>query len=379
MVLRALGLALVLALGGSGCASPAGAEGAPRAPLGEVWVSAQQLQHHPVAITAAAEHEIHASITVSGKIAFDDLKVAHVFSPVTGRVTAILAQPGQRVKRGDALARISSPEVGSAYADVVKAQADLTATEHEWQRQQLLVKDHAGSRRDYENAEDNYRKANAELRRAQQKTHLLRSGSVNQVTQEYTLRAPIDGDVVARTNVNMGTEVTGQYGIGNAIELFTIGVLDRVWVVGDVFEADLPRVRRGEPVTVSVISYPDTPFVGEVEWVAGALDPQSRTAKVRCSVANPRRELKPEMAATIAIAAPGTNYLAVPRDAIVRLGDATVVFIEAGETPSGQRRFERRPVTLLDDETDPFVAVTHGLTAGDRIVSSGASTLAAVM
>src|SRR5262249_36259474 len=156
----------------------------------------------------------HASVAAGGKVTFDDLKVTHVYSPVTGRVTRVLANPGQRVKKGTPLCAIASPDVGTAFSDVAKANADLQAAEHEYRRQQELLEATAAAPKALENAEDNYRKAKAEYDRARQKAQLLRSGSVDTVTQEYTLRAPIDGEVIAR-NVNPGIEVQGQYSGGN--------------------------------------------------------------------------------------------------------------------------------------------------------------------
>jgi cobalt-zinc-cadmium efflux system membrane fusion protein len=369
-----LGVCGVLAVGATGCDAPARASEPRRPPSGEVWLTARQLQDSKVAVAAARREEVSPMVAAGGKVTFDDLRVAHVFSPVTGRISQVIAQPGQRVKKGDPLARISSPDVGSAYADVVKAQADLIAAEHDFNRQKELFEAHAGSRKDYEVAEDNFRKAKAEFNRAQQKTRLLRSGSIDSVTQEYTLRAPIDGDVIAR-NVNPGTEVQGQYSSGNAIELFTIGELDVVWVLADVFEVDLARVQQGSAVKVKVIAYPDQVFEGKVEWIADALDPVSRTAKLRAAIPNPKKLLKPEMYANVTIAAPGKPALAVPRTAVFRLGEQTVVFVEKGRTPAGELRFERRPVTV-DEEAAGLLPVTHGLTEGERVVTAGVAILA---
>src|SRR5207248_5152243 len=104
---------------------------------------------------------------------FDDLRVFHAFSPVTGRVVRIDAQPGQRVKKGQSLAVIESPDVGNAFSDLAKAHADLTAAEHDYKRQKELFDAHAASQKDYEAALDNYQKAKAELSRAQKKASLL--------------------------------------------------------------------------------------------------------------------------------------------------------------------------------------------------------------
>src|SRR5262249_36720888 len=155
------------------------------------------------------------------------------------------------------------------------------------------------------------------------------------------------------------------------LELFTIGELDRVWVLADVFEMDLAKVKVNAPVTVKVVAYPNDTFEGKVQWVSGALDPATRTAKVRCSIANPDRKLKPEMYATASIGIDEHQALAVPRTAVLRLGEQTVVFVDAGQAPGGLLKFERRPVTVDEGESGGFVPVTHGLERGEKVVASG--------
>ncbi|HEY7954274.1 MAG TPA: efflux RND transporter periplasmic adaptor subunit, partial [Polyangia bacterium] len=313
-----------------------------------------------------------------GKVTFDDLHVSHVFSPVTGRVVKIEAQPGQRVKKGAPLCTIESPDVGSAFSDLAKAQADLVAAQHDFQRQTELFQAHAGSQKDYESAQDSFGKAKAEYERAKKKAQMLRGGSADAVNQEYTLRALIDGEVIART-INPGTEVQGQYSGGNAVELFTIGDLDSVWVLADVFEMDLAKVKTGSRATVKVVAYPNKVFDGIVDWVSGTLDPASRTAKVRCKIKNPLHELKPEMYATVSITVAERQALAIPRSAMLRLGDQTVVFVETGNAPGARLRFERRPVAVDEDEGGDYLPVTHGLSAGEHVVTSGAVLLSGML
>ncbi len=361
---------LLLAAASGGCKSGATEARAPQVPAGEVWLTPQEVKNANLSIVAVSAENVGGMIPASGRVTFDDLRVSHVFSPVTGRVVRILAQPGQRLKKGDALCAIVSPDVGSAFADLGKGQADLIAAEHEFKRQRELYQAHAGSQRDFETAEDNYGKAKAELERAQQKARLFRAGTVDRVTQEYTLKALIDGEVIAR-NVNPGQEVQGQYSGGTALELYTIGELDRVWVLADVFEMDLAKVKVGAPVMVKVVAYLNDTFEGKVQWVSGALDPASRTAKVRCSIANPERKLKPEMYATASIAIDQRRTLAVPKTAVLRLGEQTVVFVDSGQAPGGLLKFERRPVMVDEDEGSGFVPVTHGLEPGEKIVASG--------
>ncbi len=368
-----------LALPLAGCRSaPAASNNLPQPPDGEVWLTQQQIRDAKVQIEAVARHTVGNEITTSGKVSFDDLRVAHIFSPVTGRIQRILAEPGTRVKKGAALATIESPDVGNAFADVGKAQADLIAAQHDLQRQKELYEAHAGSQRDYESAQDNFSKAKAEMERAKQKARLFRASSADAVSQEFTLRAPIEGEVIARA-VNPGAEVQGQYSGGTAVELFTVGELDSVWVFADVFEMDLARVKVGAPVSIKVVAYPDKVFAGKVDWIASALDPVNRTARVRCSIPNPSRELKPEMYATVSIAVDAPEVAAMPRSALLRIGDQTVAFVELGSAPDGRLKFSRRIVAVNEDEGSDYLPIVRGLNLGDQIVTSGAILLSGML
>lgn len=344
----------------------------------EALLTPQQMQSLHIAAAPVEEREVGGELTTSGRIAFDDLRVGHVFSPVTGRVTSIRAQPGDRVQKGAPLAGIQSPDLGSAIADLRKAEADLVAAEHELRRQKELFAAHAGAQRDLEVAEDNERKARAELNRARQKGRLLHGGGVDSATQEFLLRSPIAGEIIAR-NVNPGQEIQGQYSGGTSQELFTVGSLDEVWVYADVFETDLSQVKLDAPVSVAVVAYPGRKFEGKVDWISGSLDPTTRTARVRSTLPNHERELKPEMYATVAIEVPRVRALSIPRDAVLRLGDQTVVFALVGTNESGMTRFARKVVKVDETVTGPFLPVLKGLTPGERIVVHGGLVLSGLL
>jgi cobalt-zinc-cadmium efflux system membrane fusion protein len=346
---------------------------------GLLRVTAKQLERSGIRVDRVGDEEVSDSLVAGARIAFDDLRVGHVFSPVTGRIARVLAAPGARVARGAPLVTIVSPDVGAAYSDALKAEADEVAASHEAARQRELFAAHAGSRKDLEAAEATLRKADAELERARQKVRLLSAGSFDRVTQEYTLRSPVDGVVVAR-GASPGLELQGQWsGAGTPVELFTIGAQDPLWIVGDVYEMDLPHVRPGQAVDVRVPAWPGRAFHGRVEWVSDVVDPATRTAKVRCTVPNRDGALRPEMAPVMTIALPARRRLAVPRDAVVRLGDDTVVFVLAERTPSGDLLFRRRQVVVGDDRPNGQVPLVDGVAPGEQVVVSGAIFLAGLL
>ena len=351
----------------AGCEHKSAAESPPSAPPGEAWLTPEQVTKANLVIEPAIEHEVGAMIVASGRITFHDEKVSHVFSPVSGRVSDIRAQLGQRVKKGDLLAVIQSSDMSQVSSDLGKAEADLIAAEHDYQRKKDLLEAHAGSKSDFEVSEDNYRKARAEMERARSKAALFRTGS--KVGGGFGLTSRIDGEVIAK-GVSPGMEVQGQYGTGGAIELFTIGELDTVWMLAEVFEMDLPRVKAKAKVTVKAVSYPNKTFDGEVDWVSGSFDPGTRTAKVRCTFPNAERLLKPEMYVTASIAAAGTKALAVRRTAVQHMGEVTVVYIEDGLAPNNTVKFRRVVVVVDEDEDGDYIPVTKGLKPGDKVVAA---------
>jgi cobalt-zinc-cadmium efflux system membrane fusion protein len=370
-------LAMVLALAALSCNRHAGSKTEARAepPPGEVWLTDAQVTEAKIKVAPLEEQDVDDVILTSGKVAFDDAHVSHVFSPVSGKVTRIEAKVGQRVKKGDVLAILESPDIGIASADLQKAEADRITAEHDLERQTELLAAHATSQRDFEQATDSYRKAKAEVERAKQKALLFRAGSAGTVTQTYAIRAEIEGEVVAK-NVSPGGEVQGQYGGGTAVELFTIGELDRLWVVADVYEMDTARVKVGSRVNIKLFSMPNKVFPAKIEWVSGTLDPSTRTAKVRCVLDNTERTLKPEMYATLYIAVDERKALAIPRSALLRLGEQTSVFVEKGRSSDGRRVFARVPVVVDEAEGGKWLPLTKGPERGVLIVTEGTILLA---
>ena len=350
----------------------------PQAPPGQVWLTPDQIKEAHISVKPIGLEDVDDTILASGRVSFADVKVSHVFSPVTGRVMGVKALLGQKLKKGDPLAVIQSPDIGQFSADYAKAIADLAATERDFKREKELWEKHATSQKDFENAEDAFRKARAERDRAGQKAAMLHSGAIDTVSQTFTLVAPVNGEVLVR-NLSAGVEVQGQYSGGTSQELFTIGELDEVWVIADVYELDMSRVTVGSPASVKVVAYPDKTFEGKVDWVSGMLDPASRTAKVRCTFANPDRYLKPEMYATITISVEERRELAIPKGSAIRLGEKTLVYVQRGSAPDGRLVFEMLPVEIDEGEGGKWLPVSKGLAAGDKVVTAGTVLLSGMM
>ena len=187
------------------------------------------------------------------------------------------------------------------------------------------------------------------------------------------LRSPIAGEIVAR-HANPGLEVQGQYANGgassNVVELFTIGELDQLWLIGDVFEMDVPRVDEGDAVALHVDGVAE-PLHGKVDWVADVLDPVMHTAKIRCVIDNSKRLLRPEMYERVDVAVPPVDRMIVPRSAVMRVDGETIVFVKTGKTRAsdGGVEFLRRKVIANLDDNAASVSVLQGLAVGDEVAS----------
>jgi cobalt-zinc-cadmium efflux system membrane fusion protein len=338
------------------------------APPGEVWITAQSADDAGITTTRAEEHEI-GSVVTAARVAFDDEHVAHVFSPLGGRVVSVSVRLGQKVKKGDALATIDSPEARAVVGEVRKAEADLIAADHDFKRQKDLCR-HCTTR-EVEAVEDNYRAARAKAANAWAKAKLMDALVV--ARDGYVLRAIIDGEVLA-LHASPDLPVPDQPTGDNVVPLFTIGDVARVWALGEVHEMDLLRVAAGQKVTLKVPAHPDQVFEGKVDWVSSKLDPTTRLGRVRCTLANPTGVLQPEASGTLIIST-SEKKLAVPVSSVVRQGEQSVVFVRAGEGPGGTLRFVRRTVEVVDGVLGEWLPVLEGVRPGEEVVARGALLL----
>jgi cobalt-zinc-cadmium efflux system membrane fusion protein len=155
----------------------------------------------------------------------------------------------------------------------------------------------------------------------------------------------------------------------------TAGRQGRLWVLAEVKEPDLSQVKVGSPVRVTVATHPDKVFIGEVDVISGAIDPVTHTATVRCVFDNSAHLLEPDTNGSVAIETQGRKALAIPRAAVLHLGDkATVIVVnmQAG-------RYERRTVVVDELEMGDWVPVLSGLEPGAKILSEGAQLVSEIL
>ena len=280
-----------------------------------------------------------------GRVAVNETRVRKVNLKVDGFVEKLFVDyTGKLVRRGDPLFALYSPDLLSAeqeYLLAVRTRQQLGASP----AGEDLV---ASARRRLELWD--IPKSEIESLERTQTPH-----------RTLTLTSPIAGVVTAKNVVQGSRLAAGETPL-------EITDLSEVWVLADAHESDLPRVRLGTPVTLTLEAVPNRVFSGKVLFIEPVLDPKTRTVKVRLAFANPRGDLRPEMFGEVVFHARPHQGLRVPLDSVIDSGDRKVVFVAGGDG-----RFEPREVKAGDMAGD-LVEVTEGLRAGEQVVV-GASFL----
>jgi len=317
-----------------------------------------------IASLSLIQHPLLEPLT--GKITYNESVTSRISSPVAGRVIAAPVALGTQVQPGSTLLELDSPDVAAAEADYAKAQADLTLASKGFNRQRELYAGKAVSRKDLEQAQDNFNAARSEVQRAQNRLKNLHISS-GKSDGRFALRSPVPGVVVER-NVNPGIEVRPD----RDAPLFVVSDTKKLTLLMAVFEVNLRKIRLGQKVSISVPAYPGEIFSATVEYIGQVLDEKTRTVQVRCDLPNADGRLLPGMYATITVESdPGDRAIVIPLTAVFTEGDADFVFIALDEN-----HYQRRPVEIGLRLKDKAV-ITQGLQPNEQLVTEGALTLRA--
>jgi cobalt-zinc-cadmium efflux system membrane fusion protein len=334
-------------------------------------------------IQPVTERAFRAEHVTEGKIAVDEDRSTPVFSPYAGRVTKLLARPGDSVTQGQALFVIEAADTVQAQHDFVaasgglnKAKSALDLAQLQDKRAKDLFEGRAVPLKDYQQtqatliqAQNDLRSAQTALEAARNKLRILglteetiaafqEQGRIN---PETTILAPIAGTVVQR---KIGP---GQYvNAGASDPVFVIGDLSTVWLTAFVRETDASAVAVGQEMTFNLLALPSRTLTARINYVATAIDPATRRLMVRATVDNAGGQLKPEMFATVTIYAPGDQpSVGVPKQALIYEGSEVRVWV-AHEDKTIELRQIKTGLTNGD-----LVEVHGNLKSGEQIVTKG--------
>jgi RND family efflux transporter MFP subunit len=358
---------------GNSTASPA--PGTPPATDPVITLTPDAIQRAGIVLATVTTGPDALALRLPGVVEANAYKQVVVTPLLGGRLTRVLAELGQTVRAGQPLAQIFSPELAEAETRFVSARAELDAHERELQRTEKLVEIGSASRQEMERLHAEHTAKLTAVESARSRLQLLglsaaaiaNLGPGKDVGALATVSAPIAGVITERTaNAGLNVDTTAK--------LFTVVDLSTVWVVADVYEKDLSRVHVGAATSVTTRAFPDSVLHGRVSYIDPQVNAETRTAKLRVEVPNPRQELRLGMFADVSVDAAGQSTVALlPRTAVQNVGDRTVVYVADPKQPG---RFVERDVRL-GDRSGNDVAVLGGVQPGDTIVAEGSFNLRA--
>ncbi len=264
---------------------------------------------------------IEDELNLSGEVSFNDDKVVRVMSLVSGQVTAVKASLGDRVKAGQTLAIIRSFEIGNSSADARSAAVDVDIAQKNVAKAESMFKIGMISERDYQQTQQDYQKAQTALEKAKTVSSIYGAGAGT--NGEIVIKAPTSGYILEK-KIHAGSSVRND----NSDNLFTIGNLNEVWVLANVFESDVAKVREGYEAKVKVLAYPDKTFTGKIDKISSVLDPTNKVMKVRIRLSNSEGLLKPQMFANVIMSnTESVKALMIPSSAVIFQGGSNHVVI----------------------------------------------------
>ncbi len=334
-------------------------------------------------IQPVTKRAFRAEHVTEGKIAVDEDRSTPVFSPYAGRVTKLLARPGDRVVQGQPLFVIEAADTVQAQNDFIaamtglnKARSALDLAQLQHKRAKDLFEGKAVPLKDYQQAEANLIQAQNDLRSTQTALEAARNklrilgftdeaistfqdkGSIN---REITIFSPITGTVVQR-KIGPGQYVNS----GASDPVFVIGDLSTVWLTAFVRETDASNVSVGQEISFNVLALPGRALTARINYVSAAIDPATRRLLVRATIDNKEDRLKPEMFANVTIySASDHPAIGVPKQALIYEGDQVRVWV-AHEDKTIELRQIKPGLTNGD-----LVEVEGNLKPGEQIVTKG--------
>jgi cobalt-zinc-cadmium efflux system membrane fusion protein len=322
-----------------------------------------QMQH--VQVVTIAPTTLKHTLRLTGAVAYNAFNTTPVITQVGGPVSRILVVPGQHVKAGEPMLDVTSPDYSQLLDSYLKAADAFRLADRFYVRAQGLYEHHAIAERDLEQAESDRIQAQADLNAADQGLKILGIKNPEDLAKTPSsalipVLAPIGGEVVERL------VQPGQVVQAGQTQAFTITDLSTVWVLANVYQADLAYVRNGDDVVVETDAYPDK-FHGRISYVSSAIDPTTRTLQARILVDNPGEKLKRDMYCTVTVTAGVlSNVIAVPNSSVLR-DDNNQPFVYVA---TGQNQFGRRDVDLGDSQNGQ-TQIIKGISVGERVVGDG--------
>jgi len=357
--------ALVLLLALAGCESSPNSPTYAKNSSDPALFSIPQDQMSHVQVLQVQPTTLTRTLRLTGTVAYNAFRTTPVIAQVSGPVSRVVVVPGQRVKQGQPMLFVASPDYSQLRSNYLKAKDAYALAQKADARAKDLYQHHAIAEQALEQAESAEVQAGGDLVSAQAALKVLGITDPDALVQapptfEVPVKAPIGGEVVEQ-NVAVGQLIQP-----GSTQCFMLSDTSNVWVLVNVYQNDLPFVRVGDAVSIQTDAYPQV-FRGRISYVAASLDPATRTLQARIETANPGEKLKKDMYVTATVNAGKISNTIVLPDAAVLRDNENQPFVYA---ETSQNKFGRRAVTL-GESVNGQTEITSGLKPGDRVVGNG--------
>jgi cobalt-zinc-cadmium efflux system membrane fusion protein len=330
-----------------------------------ISVTPQLLQR--LTIAAVGEGEMADTIRVPARIEVDEQRISRIGAVVTGRLTEIHAELGQRVHRGDVLAVLHSAELSTSQLAYLKAISQEGLQLRAVTRAKLLFESDVISAAELQKRESELLQAEAERQTSHDQLRVLGMTEANITQLTATRSVHSDSSVIATIEgVVIERKITQGQVVQPADALFTVADLSHVWLVAEIPEQQAGLVKAGGMTEAEIPALADQSIKGKLIFVSDTVKPDTRTITTRMDVENTDHQIKPGMLASMLIRGALHKRLMVPVVAVVRDGNQDFVFVQ-----KNAQHFELRQVKL-GPEIAGAAPVISGLVAGEKIVTEGA-------
>lgn len=324
-----------------------------------------------IAIGTASERAFPLERDAVGSIDFNEDMSAQVFPPYQGRIVKLYAKIGDNVVRGQPLLTIESPDLIQGESNLIAAAGVLELTTHALERAKQLYQVQGMAEKDLQQAVSDQQTAEGALKAARDGVAVFGKSQVEidrmvasrTIDPYLVVPSPITGRVTARTAAP-GDFVQP----GNLPAPYSVADISRIWLNASVIESDMPLVRAGQKIHVTVMALPGRTFDGEISTVGATVDPQLHRGLIRAEIEDPKHELLPGMFASfvIVVGAPVAG-VAVPMDGVVREGDGSMTLWLATDG----HHFTKKEVKVGLQHAG-YDQIVEGVGAGAHIVTKGA-------
>ena len=315
-----------------------------------------------ITIDTVKSEFVMSSLNLSGKISFNEDNVEKIFPQVSGHVAEVKVSLGDYVQKGQLLATVRSSDMANHYGDYKAAQSELAIARKNLEVTADMRSSGVSSEKDYLTAQSEYNKALAQFNKESEDFKIYGGSFKNSDStgSGYRVKAPISGFIVEK-NINTGMELRADA----ANNIFTISDLREVWAIANVYETDISKIKLGNDVEVTTLSYPDKKFLGKVERISNILNPETNVMSVKVHLDNPDFTLKPGMFANVSILFPGTEKKLV-------LPSRSVLFDDnRNYVVSFKKRCDvnMQPVNVYKQVNDKMYIQDDSLHEGDLVVA----------